>query len=43
MQADVSPSALAAGIDRERGLTMGLATAIRLFVLAEYRRRLHLD
>ena len=33
-------NALAAEIDRERGLEMGLASAIRLFVLREYRRRL---
>ena len=30
----------AAEIDRERGLEMGLASAIRLFVLRDYRRRL---
>ncbi|MFD0979913.1 ribbon-helix-helix domain-containing protein [Tropicimonas aquimaris] len=35
-------NALAAEIDRDRGLDMGLASAIRLFVLAEYRRRLDL-
>jgi len=39
----VPPSRLAAEIDRARGLEMGLATAIRLFVIADYRRRLHLD
>lgn len=33
-------NALAAEIDRERGLEMGLASAIRLFVLREYQRRL---
>ena len=33
-------NALAAEIDRERGLEMGLASAIRLFVLRDYRRRL---
>ncbi|SNS40879.1 ribbon-helix-helix domain-containing protein [Tropicimonas sediminicola] len=33
-------NALAAEIDRDRGLDMGLASAIRLFVLAEYRSRL---
>jgi predicted DNA-binding ribbon-helix-helix protein len=38
-----TPAALATEIDRDRGLDMGLATAIRLFVLAEYRRRLRLD
>ena len=36
-------NALAAEIDAERGLETGLASAIRLFVLAEYRRRLGLD
>lgn len=36
-------NALAAEIDRERGLEVGLASAIRLFVLAEYRRRLNMD
>jgi predicted DNA-binding ribbon-helix-helix protein len=36
-------AALAMEIDRARGLEVGLATAIRLFVLAEYRRRLGLD
>ena len=36
-------AALATEIDRARGLEVGLATAIRLFVLAEYRRRLGLD
>lgn len=35
-------AALAAEIDRERGLETGLATAIRLFVLADHRRRLGL-
>lgn len=33
-------NALAAEIDRARGTETGLATAIRLFVLAEHRRRL---
>lgn len=33
-------NALAAEIDRARGLEMGLASAIRLFVLKEYQRRL---
>ncbi|PRY26496.1 putative DNA-binding ribbon-helix-helix protein [Aliiruegeria haliotis] len=33
-------NALAADIDRQRGLEMGLASAIRLFVLKEYQRRL---
>ena len=37
-----TPAALATEIDRSRGLDMGLATAIRLFVLAEYRARLGL-
>jgi predicted DNA-binding ribbon-helix-helix protein len=36
-------AALATQIDRARDLDIGLATAIRLFVLAEYRRRLGLD
>ncbi len=36
-------NALAAEIDRERGLEMGLASAIRLFVLREYRQRLGLN
>lgn len=31
---------LAARIDEERGVTAGLATAIRLFVLAHYQARL---
>jgi predicted DNA-binding ribbon-helix-helix protein len=35
-----TPARLAERIDRDRGLETGLATAIRLFVLAEYRRRL---
>jgi predicted DNA-binding ribbon-helix-helix protein len=38
-----SVNALAAEIDAERGLETGLASAIRLFVLAEYRRQLGLD
>ncbi len=33
-------NALAAEIDRERGLEMGLASAIRLFVLRDYQRKL---
>ena len=33
-------NALAAEIDESRGLDVGLASAIRLFVLREYRRRL---
>lgn len=33
-------NALAAEIDRERDLDTGLATAIRLFVLEDYRARL---
>ncbi|SDK33809.1 ribbon-helix-helix domain-containing protein [Aliiruegeria lutimaris] len=33
-------NALAAEIDRDRGLEMGLASAIRLFVLREYQRKL---
>lgn len=33
-------NALAAEIDRERGMEMGLASAIRLFVLREYQKRL---
>lgn len=33
-------NALAAEIDRDRGLEMGLASAIRLFVLKEYQARL---
>jgi predicted DNA-binding ribbon-helix-helix protein len=33
-------NALAAEIDRDRGMEMGLASAIRLFVLREYQRRL---
>lgn len=33
-------NALAARIDHQRDSQTGLATAIRLFVLAEYRRRL---
>lgn len=33
-------NALAAEIDRERGLEMGLASAIRLFVLKDLQRRL---
>ncbi|WP_068115119.1 ribbon-helix-helix domain-containing protein [Tropicimonas marinistellae] len=36
-------NALAAEIDRDRGLDMGLASAIRLFVLQEYRQRLGLE
>ncbi|SFB75080.1 ribbon-helix-helix domain-containing protein [Tropicimonas isoalkanivorans] len=36
-------NALAAEIDRERGLETGLASAIRLFVLSDYRARLGLD
>ncbi len=39
---DTTPAALATEIDRARGLETGLATAIRLFVLGEYRRRLGL-
>lgn len=38
----VTPSKLATDIDRERRLDVGLATALRLFVLAEYRKRLDL-
>lgn len=37
---DVSVNALASRIDQERGTQMGLATAIRLFVLADYQSRL---
>ncbi|MGB3317276.1 MAG: ribbon-helix-helix domain-containing protein [Albidovulum sp.] len=37
---DVAINALAAEIDGERGTETGLATAIRLFVLKEYQRRL---
>ncbi len=36
-------NALAAEIDRERGLEMGLASAIRLFVLKDYQSRLSND
>jgi len=39
---DTTPATLATEIDRARGLETGLATAIRLFVLAEYRHRLGL-
>jgi predicted DNA-binding ribbon-helix-helix protein len=39
----VTPARLATEIDGARGLEVGLATAIRLFVLAEYRRRLDLS
>lgn len=35
----LSPGALAARIDRARGASCGLASAIRLFVLAEWRAR----
>ncbi len=37
-----SVNALATEIDAARGVKAGLATAIRLFVLAEYRTRLGL-
>ncbi len=36
-------NALAARIDRDRGLEMGLASAIRLFVLKDYQQRLGED
>ncbi|MDV7142900.1 ribbon-helix-helix domain-containing protein [Tropicimonas sp. TH_r6] len=36
-------NALAARIDRERGLEMGLASAIRLYVLKDYQLRLGED
>lgn len=36
-------NALASEIDRARGLETGLASAIRLFVLHEYRQRLGLE
>ncbi len=39
----MTPAALATRIDRERGLDVGLATALRLFVLSEYRKRLGLE
>lgn len=39
----VRPTQLATEIDRARGLETGLATALRLFVLCEYRRRLGID
>lgn len=35
----VAINALAAQIDAERGSELGLASAIRLFVLADYRAR----
>lgn len=34
-------AALAAEIDRDRGMDMGLATAIRLFVLRDLKARVH--
>ena len=37
---NMSISALAAKIDTERGLDCGLATAIRLYVLKWYQRRI---
>jgi predicted DNA-binding ribbon-helix-helix protein len=37
---DIGLNALAAEIDKARDPDTGLATAMRLFVLAEYRRRL---
>ncbi|RDC73416.1 aryl-sulfate sulfotransferase [Rhodovulum sp. 12E13] len=39
----LSPAGLATEIDRDRGLEVGLATAIRLFVLRDYRDRLGLE
>lgn len=33
-------NALASKIDRDRGIEMGLASAIRLFVLRDFQRRL---
>lgn len=39
---DLPVNVLATQIDRERGLETGLASAIRLFVLREYRNRLRL-